>query len=245
MERGGGPLIFRAQYIPVGTKRRSGILMSKVLFFVDHDTGNANSTAQQNVNYYINSADEMSASAHVFIDDKEAIICIPCLEKPEKAWHVQYNKVKDNEVYNADANDAAIGLELCYFPDDQQRSLKAYKNYVEIAAYLAKFHSIHPSRRLGHFEIDPQRRTGPNNALKYIGKTYDEMKKDIEMTYKMLIEKEEETVAENNQEVSEWANEARKWAIDNNISDGTNPKKEATREELWTMLYRFYQLLNS
>jgi N-acetyl-anhydromuramyl-L-alanine amidase AmpD len=186
----------------------------------------------------------MSASAHVFVDDKEAIICIPCLEKPEKAWHVQYNKVRDNALYGDDANDVAIGLELCYFPQDQQRSLKAYQNYVEVAAYLAKYHNVDPSKRSGHFELDPERRTDPNNALKYIGKTYENMKDDIISTYKILVEKES-TIPEENQQVSAWAKEAREWVMTNNISDGTNPKKETTREELWTMLHRFYQLIKS
>lgn len=241
----GEDLIFREQFLPVGTKRRSGILMNKVLFFVDHDTGNANSTAQNNVTYYINSANEMSASAHVFVDDKEAIICIPCLAKPEKAWHVQYNKVRDNALYGDDANDAAIGLELCYFPEDQERSLKAYNNYIEVAAYLAKYHRVNPSERSGHFELDSERRTDPNNALKYIGKTYEDMKRDIVSIYKILLEKEESTMTDQNQEVSTWAKEAREWVIANNISDGTNPKNETTREELWTMLYRFFQLIKS
>jgi len=218
--------------------------MNKVVFFVDHDTGNANSTAQNNVTYYINSANEMSASAHVFVDDKEAIICIPCLKSPEKAWHVQYDKVRDNALYGDDANDVAIGLELCYFPQDQQRSLKAYQNYVEVAAYLAKYHNVDPSKRSGHFELDPERRTDPNNALKYIGKTYENMKDDIISTYKILVEKES-TIPEENQQVSAWAKEAREWVMTNNISDGTNPKKETTREELWTMLHRFYQLIKS
>lgn len=240
-------MVFREQFLSVGTKRRSGILMNKVMFFVDHDTGNANSTAQNNVTYYMNSTNEMSASAHIFVDDKEAIICIPCLVKPEKAWHVQYDKVKDNAVYGADANDAAIGLELCYFPQDLQRSLKAYNNYIEIAAYLAKYHNVDPSKRSGHFELDPERRTDPNNALKYIGKTYTDMKQDIVAVHKILMKNDETSKSEESKikEVSTWAEQARDWVIANKISDGSNPKKETTREELWTMLHRLYQLIKS
>jgi len=39
--------------------------------------------------------------------------------------------------------------------------------------------------------------------------------------------------------ISEWAKEAQKWAVDSKISDGTRPKDQVTREELWTMLYRY------
>jgi hypothetical protein len=39
-------------------------------------------------------------------------------------------------------------------------------------------------------------------------------------------------------DVSKWAKEARDWAVQEGISDGKDPKKNVTREQLWTMLYR-------
>lgn len=39
-------------------------------------------------------------------------------------------------------------------------------------------------------------------------------------------------------EVSDWASEARDWAVAAGITDGTRPKDPVTREEIWTMLYR-------
>ncbi len=47
-----------------------------------------------------------------------------------------------------------------------------------------------------------------------------------------------------NQEVSAFAKDAQKWVSDpnNKISDGTRPKDNVTREEMWTMLYRANQL---
>jgi N-acetylmuramoyl-L-alanine amidase len=38
---------------------------------------------------------------------------------------------------------------------------------------------------------------------------------------------------------SAWAKEAWEWAIKNNLTDGTNPKGELTREQLITILYRY------
>lgn len=38
---------------------------------------------------------------------------------------------------------------------------------------------------------------------------------------------------------SNWAKEAWEWAIKNNLTDGTNPKGELTREQLITILYRY------
>lgn len=43
-------------------------------------------------------------------------------------------------------------------------------------------------------------------------------------------------------DVSDWAMEGYEWAVDNCISDGSRPKDNVTREELWNMMYRAYML---
>jgi len=164
-------------YIVSGTKRRSGLKMNKVVFLVLHDTGNPNSTARQNVNYFKSSANEMSASAHTFIDDKDTIECMPL---DEKAWHVWYSVDTDNKKYGVDANDYAIGIELCYFPQDKARTQKAYDNYVKYVVDLCKAYKINPLTNIsGHFQLDPARKTDPMNAFKVIGKTFDNCLSDI------------------------------------------------------------------
>jgi N-acetylmuramoyl-L-alanine amidase CwlA len=242
----------KTELIPRGTKRRSGTKISKVIFFVDHDTGNPNSTAHGNVTYFIKSANEMSASAHIFIDDKEAIMCIPCLDNPEKAWHVIYSNPKDNELFGDDANDIAIGMELCYFPNDKARSLKAYNKYIEVAVYLAKFHNVDPLKRSGHFELDPQRKTDPSNALKYIGKTYQDMKNDIVKKYKELYVKEviQEVIQlfKDEKDISNWAKDSVKRMSDLGLIKGNDlgefkPKNGITREELAVVLDRVLKYL--
>jgi len=40
-------------------------------------------------------------------------------------------------------------------------------------------------------------------------------------------------------DVSEWAKDGQKFVVDNKISDGLRPKDNVTREEVWTMLYRY------
>ncbi len=168
---------YRKDYIQRGTKRRSGIKMNRVLFIVAHDTGNDGSTAAGNVNYYKTSANRMSASAHLFVDDKETVECIPL---NEKAWHVLYDRPEDNRRFGDDANDAAIGVELCYFSRDKKRSLKAYENYVELLADLCKKYKLDPmSKIVGHNELDPGRKTDPINALKRINKTKQDLLRDV------------------------------------------------------------------
>lgn len=176
-------------FLPTKTKRRSGIKNLGIKFVVVHDTGNPNSTAQGNVNYYKNSANSMEASAHVFIDDKDIIICIPL---NEKAWHVLYNVTTDNQMYGADANDKAIGVELCYFPNDKARTLEAYKKYVWFNAWLAYTYKLNPKTSfVGHNILDPKRKTDPSNALQYIGKTYQDLLNDIVKEYNECTKVEE------------------------------------------------------
>lgn len=164
-------------YITLGTKRRSGAKNLGVKFLVAHDTGNPNSTARQNVNYFKNSANEMSASAHTFIDDIDIIECVPL---DEKAWHVWYSVPTDNTKYGCDANDCAIGIELCYFPSDKARTQKAYDNYVKYIVGLCNTYKLNPLTHIsGHFQLDPARKTDPMNAFKIISKTYEQFLNDV------------------------------------------------------------------
>lgn len=171
-------------YIKSGTKRRSGlkIVGGKPKFGVLHDTGNPSSTARGNVNYYKNSANAMEASAHTFVDDKHIIECIPMTTgTPEKAWHVIYNVTTDNQMFGGDANDIAVGIELCF--GNNINFEEAYKRYVWYSAYCAYKFGFNPNNFVGHHILDPKRKTDPVNALKRYGKTYDQLLKDIVKEY--------------------------------------------------------------
>ena len=163
--------------MPANTKRRSGAKNKGIRFIVAHDTGNPNSTAMQNVSYYISSADHMSASAHAFVDDIAIVECIP---ETEKAWHVLYSVPADNASYGGDANDYALGIELCYFPKDIPRTRKAYANYTDYIAHLCSRHGIDPLKSLpGHFQLDPSRKTDPMNAFNLMGISYQSFLNDV------------------------------------------------------------------
>ena len=156
------------KYLPVPSKRRPGIKLAKIKYIVAHDTGNLNSTALQNVNYYINSANEMTASAHAFVDDLGVIVCIPF---EEVAYHVR--RVVSNAI------DEALAIELCYFTD-KERSKTAYKNYVEYIQGLCAKYDLNPATGLvGHYKLDPTRRTDPINAFSRISKTWDDFVNDV------------------------------------------------------------------
>lgn len=227
-------------FLPNFTKRRSGTKIKGVKFLVAHDTGNPNSTAQGNVNYYKSSANTMSASAHVFIDEKDIIICVPILER---AWHVLYNTTVDNKMFNADANDYAIGVELCYFPSDKNRSIKSYEKYVWYMAYLCHLYNLNPLKQIvGHHILDPGRKTDPVNALKHIGKSYNDLLNDIN---KELIECRQETkgveVIVSEQTLNAAQEVVRKKAIGLGITDGKNAFREANQYYIWNALIPAYE----
>ena len=151
-----------------------------IKFLVAHDTGNPGSTASGNVNWYENSRNQVSASAHVFVDDRQILECIPAFTStpPEKAWHVRYAIPTDDQLFGYDANDAAIGVEYCYggrIDDDE-----AYRKYVWVLAYACHRFKLDPSKSIvGHFFLDPRRRTDPVTGLAHSRRTYDQLLKDV------------------------------------------------------------------
>lgn len=175
------PIIY--DLLPNHTDRRPGIRISKVYFITLHDTGNPESTAQGNISYYRRTAikPDWVASAHAFIDPKEIRICIPCFPNDaERAYHVMYDKPKDNELFGIDANNGAIGVELCYGFGKEQ-DLEAYKRYVWFIAYLCYLHKLDPKKHLvSHKILDPGRKTDPDNALSKMGLSYAKCLSDIE-----------------------------------------------------------------
>lgn len=173
------------RYLTSGSKRRSGRPMSPgPLFVVAHDTGNAGSTAAQNVRYYENSRNEQSASAHIFVDDREIVECIPALTgtNPEKAWHVLYGLEKDNQLFGHNANDAAIGVEYCF--GDRIDADEAYRKYVWVIARACFAFQMDPHTRVvGHCVLDPKRKTDPVTGLLRSNRTYEQLLRDVVAEY--------------------------------------------------------------
>lgn len=176
--------IVTPNYLTKPSKRRSGLFVSPaVKFVVAHDTGNPRSTATGNVGYYERSRDKESASAHIFVDDKQILECIPALTAPpEKAWHVLYNVPTDNQMYGHNANDAAIGIEYCY--GENMDADEAYRKYVWTIAYTCfKFGLDAATSVVGHAFLDPTRKTDPGTGLGFSRRTYDQLLRDIPGEY--------------------------------------------------------------
>ncbi|NTZ20948.1 N-acetylmuramoyl-L-alanine amidase [Paenibacillus sp. JMULE4] len=184
------PIIQR--YLSGPSKRRPCLSLARCRFMVAHDTGNPGSTAAANVSYYERTHADVYQSAHIFVDDKEIIECIPFLTGPaEKAYHVIYDVKTDNARYGADANDAAGGVELCYGGkiDNQE----AYKRYVWVMAYSCYRYGLNPATDItGHYILDPARRTDPQNALQLLGKTFTDFVADVAKEYADCLEEDDD-----------------------------------------------------
>ncbi|MQR95818.1 N-acetylmuramoyl-L-alanine amidase [Fictibacillus phosphorivorans] len=160
-------------YIKLGNAR-PGTKLDGPFFGVAHDTGNPGTSARSNRNYFNNQ--QPSASAHVFIDDKEILVIIPL---DEKAYHVQYGTRLDNVRFGRESNDAAIGVELCWGGGINFQ--EAYKRYVWFWGYLCKRYNWRPQEKIAsHKQLDPGRRTDPDNALNRYGITFNQFLKDVE-----------------------------------------------------------------
>jgi N-acetylmuramoyl-L-alanine amidase len=172
--------VIQTNYLAPNTKRRSGLLITpNVRFIVAHDTGNPESTAIGNVKYYERSRNEISASAHLFVDHTQIIECIPALTgSPEKAWHVLYSRKEDNILYGHNSNDAAIGVEYCF--GKSINADEAYRRYVWVIAFACWKFKLDPRVSvIGHHILDPHRKIDPVNGLSKSRRSYTQMLKDV------------------------------------------------------------------
>ncbi|CAM3493879.1 MULTISPECIES: peptidoglycan recognition protein family protein [Saccharibacillus] len=170
------------RYIAKRSNTRPGLRLTTgtPAFFVAHDTGNPGAGAESHYRYF-NALTDRSASAHTFIDDTKILEIIPAgtdTDPAEKAWHVLYNVKADNERFGYDANDAALGVELCY--GGRINFEEAYKRFVWYLAFCCKKWNKDPRLFIpSHKQLDPARKIDCDNALRSGGRTLKELIADV------------------------------------------------------------------
>lgn len=164
-----------------GTRLKTG----SPAFFVAHDTGNPGASADNHWTYFQRQTDR-TASAQVFIDDTKILEIIPAGTGPdpaEMAWHVLYNVTTDNQLFGYDANDVALGIELCY-----GGKIDFAKAYDKLVWYLAmcctKWGKTPSTHIVSHKQLDPARKSDIDQALATGGKKLGDLIRDVtaEMT---------------------------------------------------------------
>ncbi|MFD1851241.1 N-acetylmuramoyl-L-alanine amidase [Oceanobacillus bengalensis] len=166
---------------------RSGGRINKVLFLVSHETANNVADADAHFRYFNNVT--FQTSAHSFVDHKKILEIIPL---NEKAWHVQYQVPTDNVLFGDDANDAAIGIELCRTGDFNE----AYDRYVWYHAYLCRTFGLKPREHIvSHEALDPRRRSDPESWLNPNGITWNRFILDVVKYYDNWEEETETEVS--------------------------------------------------
>ncbi|KGE17556.1 N-acetylmuramoyl-L-alanine amidase family protein [Paenibacillus wynnii] len=174
--------VIERRYIDIRQNVRPGTRLASGVpgFLVAHDTGNPGATADNHFTYFQNLTDR-SASAQVFIDDKKILEIIPTGTGPdpaEKAWHVLYNVTTDNQLYGDDANDIALGIELCY--GGKIEFAEAYKRYVWYLAYCCDKWRLNPLIHIpSHKQLDPTRKRDCEQGLVTGNKTFKDLLYDV------------------------------------------------------------------
>ncbi|OXM15239.1 peptidoglycan recognition protein family protein [Paenibacillus herberti] len=178
------------RYIRIRSNTRPGTRLSvgSPAFFVAHDTGNPGASADAHFRYFERQMDRI-ASAHVFIDDRSIIEIIPTgtgAEPAEKAYHVVRNTTIDNEQFGFDANDAAIGVELCY--GGMIDFAAAYDRFAWYMAYCCnKWGKLPSAHIVSHKQLDPSRKTDCEQSLTSGGVTFGDLIRDVAARMNNLI----------------------------------------------------------
>ncbi|MGC2922745.1 peptidoglycan recognition protein family protein [Enterococcus faecium] len=157
------------EYININKFSQPGIKNYGIKGLIMHYTANKGGTARNRKTYF-NNLNGIYASAHLFVDDDEAICIIPF---DEVAYHandtVKYNA--DGTIYKplyskiGNANFGAIGLEMCL---DKNGNIteKTFQNSVKaVKELVAKYPAITRNTIWRHYDV-----TGKNCPAPWVAK---------------------------------------------------------------------------
>ena len=214
---GGEEVNYKVDHIPKNTKnnKRPGTKMTPQYITI-HSTANPKSTAKNERDWLVNPSNNRTASWHICVDEKQAVEAIPL---DEIAWHAG----------NRQGNTKSIGIEICESGD----RAKTIQNTVELVAQMLFERNWGIERLRRHFDWSGKNCPRIMSANNWEGWTG--FKLSVERELNRLKAGEKTKV---NHEPSNWAKEAWEWGIKNGVTDGSNPKDTATREEVIAMICR-------
>lgn len=213
---------------PSGLKNvRTLMKMDEVIGITNHNTANTAPTAGDELHakwlQNVEKADEQYVSVHLFVDQDSITQTVPL---NEVCYHAGDG--------NGNGNRKTISIEICENANLQQAEENAKKlNAALLLTYpnLKIFkHQDWSGKYCPHVILDR-----PNGWANFVA--------DIN-AYVAAASKQPEKQP-SKLDVSDWAKEAHAFVKENNISDGTRPKDNVTREEVWTMIYNFHKMMNN
>ena len=189
-------------------------------FIVVHNTAN-DANARNEVAYMIRNNDKVSF--HYAVDDKEIVQGIP---ENRNAWHA-------GDGASGPGNRKGIGIEICYSKSGGQRFIEAEKLAAKFIAYKLKEKGWGIDRVKKHQDFSGK--YCPHRTLDMGWQRFLDM---VQSELNAL--KGADKVTDKNTP-SSWAKEAWEWAKKEDITDGTNPQGNVTREQVVTMLHRYHK----
>ncbi|MGN8234668.1 peptidoglycan recognition protein family protein [Priestia flexa] len=139
--------VWQDKFINVNKYARSGKKLTDVRKIVMHYTANPGASAENHYKYF-SSLSGRYASAHFFIDSKDALCIIPLSEVAYHANDVQQRDSKGNAYRGVaeikpNANLLSIGIELCIEKDGTFHA-ETIRKAEEVAAELCKRYKLDP-----------------------------------------------------------------------------------------------------
>lgn len=156
------------EYIRINKFSRPGIKNSRIEGLIMHYTANNGGTARNHKSYF-NNLNGVYASAHLFVDDEEAICVIPLNEVAYHANDIQ--KYVNGQPYYplrsiiGNANYSTIGIEMC-LDRNGKITEKTFQNTVKaVKELIAKYPNITRDKIWRHFDV-----TGKNCPAPWVAK---------------------------------------------------------------------------
>lgn len=148
-------------------------------WIIAHSTATPNATARQEAQYFKNNWSSSETYTQLVVDDKDAYLIG---DFGWVAWGAGYTG----------NHGSPVQIELCEFPNDKTRALKAYYNFISLLRQYAKYYNIpikvdenYPSKGIDTHSYLAQNNhetthTDPYTYLQSIGISKAQFKRDVE-----------------------------------------------------------------
>ncbi|OJT66764.1 peptidoglycan recognition protein family protein [Bacillus licheniformis] len=138
-------------YVKVNKYTRPGLKLSGVKGIVMHWTATPGASALNERNYFNGTciADKRYASAHYFVDRKEAQLIIP---ENEVAYHAHDGNRCYVSFLKPNANTKSISVEMCVEKDGKIHS-ETVQNAAELVADLCKRYGLSTDKIVRHYDV--------------------------------------------------------------------------------------------